>query len=54
MSPPTVERAEIVPPSIETVRAVLRLAETEDHPQFAAMHLVAFTGMRIGEVLALT
>ena len=54
VSPPTVEREEIVPPSIETVRAVLRLAETEDHPQFAAMHLVAFTGMRIGELLALT
>ena len=54
VSPPAAKRSEIIPPSVETVRALLRLAEEEQHPQFAAMHLVAYTGMRVGEVLALT
>ena len=54
VSPPAAKPSEIIPPSVETARALLRLAEEEQHPQFAAMHLVAYTGMRVGEVLALT
>ena len=51
---PTVVRQETVAPNMEAVRAVLRLAESEEHPLFACIHLIAYTGVRRGEVLGLT
>ena len=53
VSPPPVKRQEVPPPNIPAVREALSLAREEQHYLFAAMHLVAYTGLRRGEVLAL-
>ena len=54
VSPPAVVRREIVAPDIAAVRAILRLAEAEDHPLYPCIHLIAYTGVRRGEALGLT
>ena len=51
---PQIPRKEIVPPSAATVQAMLKIAEEEEHPLFAAIFIQACTGIRRGEVLALT
>lgn len=51
--PPKVERSEIVPPEIESVTNILARAEDTGHPLFAALHVLAYTGARRGEILAL-
>ena len=35
------------------VGAVLRLAEVEQHPLFAAIQIIAYTGLRLGEVMGI-
>ncbi|MCZ6891837.1 MAG: hypothetical protein O7F09_04920, partial [Chloroflexi bacterium] len=52
-APPRVERSEIVPPQIEAVAHVLDSADAAGHYLFAALHLLAYTGARRGEILAL-
>ena len=54
VSAPTVRKTEAVAPPIEAVTEVLGIAEAEGHPLFACTHLLAYTGMRRGEALALT
>ena len=54
VKPPPIPRKEIVPPSPETVLAMLQLAEEESHPLFAAIFVQVCTGARRGETLALT
>ncbi len=53
VTPPSVRKHEAVTPDIAKVRQLLVTAELEDHRLWPAIHLVAFTGMRRGEVLAL-
>ena len=53
VSPPPVERRQMVPPDIASVRAALDLAREERHPLYACIHLIAYTGLRRGEALAL-
>ena len=50
---PRVVKREIMPPDVQAVRDLLRLAEQEQHPLFAFIHLLVHTGMRLGEALAL-
>ncbi|MCZ6788839.1 MAG: site-specific integrase, partial [Chloroflexi bacterium] len=50
---PRIERSEIVPPQIEAVVRVLESADATGHYLFAALHLLAYTGARRGEILAL-
>ena len=50
---PKVAKREIMPPKVQAVRALLDLAEQEQHRLFAFIHLLAHTGMRLGEALAL-
>lgn len=52
-TPPRVERSEVVPPEVESVAGILAQAEEAGHPLFATLHLLAYTGARRGEVLAL-
>ncbi len=54
VSPPTKPKKEAQAPSMESVRRMLRLAEELNHYLFPCLHLVAYTGMRRGEVVALT
>ena len=54
VKPPPIPRKEIVPPSSETVSAMLELAANEEHALFSAIFLQVCTGIRRGEVLALT
>ncbi len=51
---PQIPRKEIVPPSAATVQSMLKIAEEEGHPLFATIFIQACTGIRRGEVLALT
>ena len=50
---PKVERKEVEPPEIASVKEILRLAEREGHPLFACLYLIAYTGLRRGEVFNL-
>ena len=50
---PKVVKMEIMPPEVKAVRALLELAEQEHHRLFTFIHLLAHTGMRLGEALAL-
>ncbi len=54
VKPPPIPRKEIVPPSSETVIAMLQLAEEENHPLFPLIFVQVCTGARRGETLALT
>ena len=47
------ERREIAPPDISAVRRALDLAHDEGHHLHAAIHLIAYTGLRRGEAVAL-
>lgn len=53
VSPPSVQSTEMAPPDIPAIRRVLDLARSEGHVLYPAMHLVAYTGMRRGEVAGL-
>lgn len=50
---PRIEWKEIAPPDIEAISTILNLAETTGTPFFPALHLLAYSGARRGEVLAL-
>ena len=50
---PKVVKMEIMPPEVKAVRALLELAEQEQRRLFTFIHLLAHTGMRLGEALAL-
>ncbi len=54
VKPPAIPRKEIKPPSAETVSAMLKLAEREEHPLFPPIFVQVCTGVRRGEILALT
>ena len=47
------KRREIPPPDVAGVRRALELARQDGHDLHAAMHLIAYTGLRRGEALAL-
>ena len=49
-----VRRAEVKIPSKVQIQDMLALAEDEAHPLAAAVHLAVYTGMRRGEIVALT
>ena len=51
---PPVTKREVIPPEIETVQQLLSLAEAEDHPLFPFLFVLAYTGMRKGELWGLT
>ena len=53
VSPPAHRRPEAIPPAPEAVRALLALAESEQHHLFACIRLVVYTGLRRGEALGL-
>ncbi len=53
VSPPTAPKTEAYSPKVEQVRALLTLAEEREHPLWVCIHLIAYTGMRRGEALAL-
>ncbi|MCY4554889.1 MAG: site-specific integrase [Chloroflexi bacterium] len=53
VSPPTAPKTEAYSPQVEQVRALLILAEELEHPLWVCIHLIAYTGMRRGEALAL-
>ena len=50
---PRVTKKEIMPPEVQAVRSLLELAEQEQHFLFTFIHLLAHTGMRLSEALAL-
>ncbi len=53
VSPPTAPKTEAYSPEVEQVRSLLTLAEEREHPLWVCIHLIAYTGMRRGEALAL-
>ena len=53
VSPPSVKRPEIVPPDIAAVRSVLALSSSDGNDLYTALHLIAYTGLRRGEAMAL-
>ena len=53
VSPPTTARKEVEPPVISSVKGILNLAERDQHPLFACLHLIAYSGLRRGEALGL-
>ena len=53
VSPPSVQQTEVPPPDIPAIRSVLELAKKDGNALYPAMHLVAYTGMRRGEVMGL-
>ena len=53
VSPPPLRKTETVAAPIEAVQGVLKLAESEDHSRFTCIHLLAYTGLRLGEAIAL-
>ncbi len=54
MSPgPKVPRHKIVPPEMQPIKRMLKLAEDEDQPLFQFLHVLTYTGMRRGEGMAL-
>ena len=54
VSPPTVHNKEAEAPPVEAVAEMLTFAANEGHPLFTCIYLLAYTGMRRGEALALT
>lgn len=54
VSPPATAKKEAYSPAVDEVLALLALAEQEENPLWPFIHLIAFTGMRRGEGLALT
>ena len=50
---PSYRKPEVSPPEMDDVRQLLALAETQGHYLWPCMHLIAFTGLRRGEALAL-
>ena len=54
VAPPPSARREIPPPDIGAVRRALDLARDEGHHLHAAIHLIAYTGLRRGEALGLS
>ena len=54
VSPPTVAKTEAYSPEMDEVLALLSLAEKAENSLWPFIHLIAFTGMRRGEALALT
>lgn len=53
VTPPKVVRREIEPPDVLEVRRILTEAIAQNHPLYAAIHLIAYTGIRRGEALGL-
>ena len=53
VTPPRIHRREVRPPSVATVSKLLELAQSEDHPLYPAMRLIAYTAIRRGECLGL-
>ncbi len=53
VSPPRPARREAQAPEPDAVRALLRLAQNEDYPGYPILRLIAYTGLRRGEALAL-
>ena len=53
VSPPRVDKRETPTPDVAAVQDALALARDERHELYAAIHLVAYTGMRRGEALGL-
>jgi integrase len=53
VSPPTVPKSEAYIPEVKEVQALLELAEEKKHPLWVCIHVIAYTGMRRGEALAL-
>ena len=53
VSPPPAPKTEAYSPQVEQVRDLLILAEELEHPLRVCIHLIAYTGMRRGEALAL-
>ena len=54
VSPPSLPKEEAYSPELDEVLCLLKLAVDEGHPLLPFIHLIAFTGMRRGEGLALT
>ena len=50
---PRAPRRPTLPPSVAAMRTLLETARTQEHPHFTLLHVLAFTGMRRGEALAL-
>ena len=53
VSPPPMKKREAFSPDVDSVRRILAIAEEEEHYLWACMHLIAYTGMRRGEAMAL-
>jgi integrase len=53
VAPPRVDRKEVEPPEVAGVRRVLEIAKEQEHPLYPCLHLIAYTGVRRGEALAL-
>lgn len=53
VTPPKIIRKEVEPPKIEQVKRILELAEEQGHLLYPCIRLLAYTGLRRGEVLAL-
>lgn len=53
VTPPKVVRREIEPPDVLEVKRILAEAIAQNHPLYAAIHLIAYTGIRRGEALGL-
>lgn len=53
VTPPSKSKVEAWSPDIEQVRALLAVAAKSGHYLWPCVHLVAYTGMRCGEALAL-
>ena len=50
---PKASKDEVSPPDISGVKNILDIADTERDPLFPCLHLIAYTGLRRGEALAL-
>ena len=53
VTPPKVVRQEVEPPDIGEVQQILDIAQAEEHPLFACVHLLAYSGIRRGDALGL-
>ena len=54
VTPPRRPRKEFAAPEMDEVRKILSRGRDDNHPFYAAMHLIAYTGIRRGEALGLT
>ncbi len=54
VSPPALAKKEAYSPAVDEVLALLAFGKGVEHPLWPFIHLLAFTGMRRGEALALT